>query len=48
MLYIAFSPEAVADDSELTENDVLIRYKGDKIVGLTILHFSERQRKSRP
>lgn len=45
-LYIAFSPDTVADDSELTDNDVLIRYKGDKIVGLTILHFSERKSKS--
>ncbi len=44
-LYIAFSPEAVADESELTENDVLLRYKGDKIIGLTILHFSERKKK---
>lgn len=48
VLYIAFSPETVADDSELTENDVLLRYKGDKIIGLTILHFSERARKSKP
>ena len=45
-LYIAFSPETVADDSELTGNDVLLRYKGDRIVGLTILHFSERQRRN--
>jgi hypothetical protein len=22
-----------------------LRYKGDKIIGLTILHFSERKRK---
>jgi uncharacterized protein YuzE len=44
-LYIAFSPDTVADDSELTDNDVLVRYKGNKIIGLTVLHFSERQRK---
>jgi len=43
-LYISFSRDTVADDSELTENDVLIRYKGDKIIGLTILHFSERKK----
>lgn len=24
-LYIAFSPDTVADDSELTDNDVLVR-----------------------
>ncbi|MGA3298378.1 MAG: DUF2283 domain-containing protein [Candidatus Bathyarchaeia archaeon] len=45
VLYIAFSPDTAADDSELTDNDVLIRYKGNKIIGLTVLHFSERQRK---
>lgn len=44
-LYIAFSPDTVADDSELTDNDVLVRYKDNKIIGLTILHFSKRQRK---
>ena len=45
-LYVTFSPETVADDSELTENDVLLRYKGDRIIGLTILHFSERQKRT--
>jgi len=44
-LYIAFSHDTVADDSELTNNDVLVRYKGNEIIGLTVLHFSERQRK---
>lgn len=43
-LYIAFNRDTVADDSELTDNDVLIRYKGDQIIGLTILHFSERRK----
>lgn len=36
------------DDSELTGNDVLVRYKGKEIIGLTILHFSERQKKQSP
>ncbi len=44
-LYIAFSPDTVADDSELTDNDVLVRYKGNRIIGLTVLHFSERRKK---
>ncbi len=44
-LYIAFSPETVANDSELTDNDILLRYKDNKIIGLTILHFSERQKR---
>jgi uncharacterized protein YuzE len=46
-LYIAFDRENAADDSELTDNDVLIRYKDRNIVGLTILHFSERQNRQR-
>lgn len=44
VLYISFSPDSRADDSELTENDVLIRYKNGKIIGLTILHFSQRHK----
>jgi uncharacterized protein YuzE len=44
VLYIQFSPETTADDSELTDNDIIIRYKNKKIVGLTVLHFSERQK----
>jgi uncharacterized protein YuzE len=46
VLCISFDPESAADDSELTENDVLLQYKGDKIVGLTILHFSGRKKRS--
>jgi uncharacterized protein YuzE len=44
-LYIAFSPDTVADDSELIDNDVLVRYKGNKIIGLSVLHFSERRKR---
>jgi len=44
VLYISFSPDIRADDSELTSNDVVIRYKNGKIIGLTILHFSERHK----
>jgi uncharacterized protein YuzE len=44
-LYIAFSPDTVADDSELSDNDVLIRYRDKAIIGLTILHFSKRRQK---
>jgi len=39
VLYVSLDPETAADDSKLTENDVLLRYKGDKIVGLTILRL---------
>ena len=46
-LYIPFSPDTVADHSELTDNDVLLRYKENEMIGLTILHFSERHKRSR-
>ena len=46
-LYIAFHPDTVADRSELNDNDVLLRYKENEIIGLTILHFSERHKRSR-
>ncbi len=45
-LYVTFGPETVADDSESTDNDILLRYKGDRIIGLTILHFSEREKRT--
>jgi uncharacterized protein YuzE len=41
VLYINFhQPALIADDSELTEEGILIRYQNDKIIGLTILNVS--------
>ncbi|OQX26256.1 MAG: hypothetical protein BWK80_11360 [Desulfobacteraceae bacterium IS3] len=31
-----------ATDSELTDNDVIVRYENDEVIGLTILHASRR------
>ena len=42
VLYINFKKPSHATDSELTDDDVLIRYEGEDIVGLTILHASQR------
>jgi len=42
VLYINFKKPSVATDSELTDDDVIIRCEGDEIVGLTILNFSKR------
>jgi uncharacterized protein YuzE len=43
VLYINFhQPALVADDSELTEDGVLIRYQDDVIIGLTILNVNSR------
>ena len=41
-LYINFKRPSVATDSEITDDDVIIRYEGDEVVGLTILHASQR------
>ena len=42
-LYVNFKRPSHATDSELTDEDVIVRYEGDEIVGLTILHASERR-----
>ena len=41
-LYINFKKPSRATDSELTEDDVIVRYEGDQVIGLTVLHASER------
>jgi uncharacterized protein YuzE len=47
VLYINFhQPALIADDSELTEDGILIRYQNDEIIGLTILNVSHFQTKS--
>jgi uncharacterized protein YuzE len=46
VLYINFyQPALIADDSELTEDGILIRYQNDEIIGLTILNVSHFQTK---
>ena len=42
VLYINFKKPSHATDSELTDDDVIIRYEGDAIVGLTVLNASKR------
>ncbi len=42
VLYINFKKPANATDSELTDDDIIIRYEGDETIGLTILHASHR------
>ena len=42
VLYISFKKPSEATDSELTDDDVIIRYEGDEVIGLTILHASKR------
>ena len=42
MLYINFKKPSHAMDSKLTDDDVIVRYEGDEIIGVTILHASQR------
>jgi uncharacterized protein YuzE len=43
VLYVNFqNPVQAATDSEVTDDDVVIRYAGDKVIGLTILSVSQR------
>ena len=42
VLYINFKKPSHATDSELTDDDVIIRYENDEVIGLTVLHASTR------
>ncbi|MBM4285833.1 MAG: DUF2283 domain-containing protein [Deltaproteobacteria bacterium] len=42
VLYINFKKPSHATDSELTEDDIIVRYEGDEVIGLTILRASQR------
>lgn len=42
VLYVNFKRPNRADDSELLDNDVLVRYEGEDIVGMTIMNASKR------
>jgi uncharacterized protein YuzE len=43
VLYINFKKPSHADDSELTDDDIIIRYEKGEIVGITILNASKRK-----
>jgi len=42
VLYINYQKPQQATDSEMLENGVLVRYRDDEVVGLTILDASKR------
>jgi len=44
VLYVNFKRPSHADDSELTDDDIIIRYEKGQIVGITILNASKRGR----
>ena len=42
VLSVSFEQPRPASDSELTDEDVIVRYRGEEMIGLTILHASKR------
>jgi uncharacterized protein YuzE len=45
VLYVNFKKPSHATDSELTDDDILIRYEGKEVVGITILNASKRNKR---
>jgi len=43
VLYISFRRPQKATDSEMLKNGILFRYKGDELVGITVLEASKRK-----
>ncbi len=44
VLYVNFKKPSHADNSELTDDEVIIRYENGQVVGMTFLHASKRRR----
>ncbi len=42
VLYISFGPTAAADDAVLLDSDIIIRYRGEIAIGITVPDFSRR------
>jgi uncharacterized protein YuzE len=42
VLYINFKKPSHASDSEITDDDIVVRYENGDIVGLTVMHASKR------
>ena len=42
VLYFNFKKPSHADDSELLDNDVIIRYENEEVIGLTVLNASKK------
>lgn len=47
VLYLHFKKPNHADDSEMTEDEIIIRYESEEIIGITILNASKRMNRIR-
>lgn len=41
-LYVNFKKPSYATDSEMTDDDVIVRYEGEEVIGFTVLRASKR------
>ncbi len=42
VLYVNFKKPSHADDSELLDSGVIVRYEGEEVVGMTIMNASRK------
>lgn len=42
VLYISFGSPEAASDSKILDNDVILRFKGERIIGITVPSFRKR------
>ena len=45
-LYVNFKKPGHATDSEMTDDDIIVRYEGKDIIGFTVLHACKRLKKT--
>jgi len=45
-LYVNFKKPSHATDSEITDDDIIVRYEGEDIIGFTVLHAGKRLKKT--
>lgn len=43
VLYFNFKKPSHADDSEITDDDIILRYEKGQLIGITVLHASKRK-----
>ncbi len=45
-LYVNFKKPGYATDTEMTDDDVIVRYENNEVIGFTVLHASKREKKT--
>jgi uncharacterized protein YuzE len=45
-LYVNFKKPSYATNSKLTDEDIIVRYEGEAVIGFTVLHASKRVNKT--